>query len=225
MAKAQHPFGLFPVGFCPGWLFAGMGGYLAYAAASGDPDAVDYATPLAGCQAGETYLYLPAFLLAAGSVRIVAVRSVSDAGVEDANVTCWCRAERDGEGELVGNAPNRLTSASAEAAAGGAIELRFVYSRTGERATAASVQVARVTGGVAAWDSPLATVALATWGLTSHLGEVSGGFGDGEMVTIALRAITSGGVAGPVTVLSPVAADSSGPPAIEYLAAAQVEDS
>jgi hypothetical protein len=97
----------------------------------------------------------------------------------------------------------------------------FTYSRIAELGTAATVQVARVTDGVPDWASPLATVTLRRSGPTFHSAQLADTFTDGEHVTIALRALTAGAVAGPVTALAPIVADATGPGHVDYLEVSQ----
>jgi len=211
MGVAHWPFGYFPPGHWPPWHFSGQGGYQLYRGEGREPADVDFSEPVGCAQAGQTDAYAFAAALAAETEYVYALRAVSDAGIEDQNVTCYCRARIDGEGSLIGERPNMVLSASRRRAAGGKLAVAFTYSRLGEKAEAATVQIARATGDAIDWESPLATVALAAGKATRHDGKLAETFDDGETVRLALRAVTAGGVAGPVLRLPAIAADASAP--------------
>ena len=222
MGVAAFPFGMWPIGLKSPGVHPGQGGYLLYRGAGADAANVDYDTPVGGAQAGDANAYDLAAGLAANTTYTYALRAVSDLDVEDPGEACTCRIRADGDGALAAARPNRLMYASRRAAAGGTIGVTFAYSRLGERAAAAAVQIAEVVAGEPDWDNALASVTLRSSGATRHTETVDGGFAHGETVTLALRAVTSGGVGGPVAVLEPVAADDAAP---EPLAAITVEQS
>jgi len=216
MGVAHFSFGFWPIGHWPPWHWSGQGGYLLYRGVGSTPDCVDYEAPVGVGQAGAGEAYDLAAGLVDGVEYAYGLRAVSDAGVEETNETCYGRVLWAG-GVLEADRPNRLQAASRRATAGGKIAVTFTYSRLGERAAAASVQIARVSGGVADWDTPLATVALRAAGITRHDAELAAGFADGEQVRLALRAITAGGVAGGVWTLETIAADATGPADVQRL--------
>jgi len=218
MAKSPLiPFGLLPVGLVPGWLLPGSGGYRVYRGQGATAAAIDFDNPVGIAQAGDAAAYVHGAALAANVEYCYALRAVSDAGVEEDGAACLCRVMIDGDGALVSERPNRLVEASRRATAAGTVTVAFTYSRLGERAAAASVQIARLTNGVADWETPVATVSLSAGRVTRHDAALDDAFDDGDQVRLALRAVTSGGVAGPVTRLAGITADATGPADVERL--------
>jgi len=221
MAKAAFTFGHWIVGAFPAWHWSGAGGYLAYRGKGDEAADVDWATPVAGANAGETTVRLRALTWDAGDEYVVGLRAVSDAGVLEEGELCLGRVVIDGAA-MEGSLPNALADASAVQAAGGRFTVTFAYSRLGEAAEAASVQVAEVTGGVPNWAAPIQTVTLNASGSTIWSGTPTAAWADTTSVILALRAITAGGVGGPVTTLAAIAADAVGPDPVDSLAAAQL---
>lgn len=222
MGVAAFPFGFWPVGFFDGWHWPGAGGYLAYLGEGDEAIDVDFTEPVGGADAGAITIYLGALGLVADTQYVVGLRAVSDAGVIEEGTSCTCLVLVTAGGELLGAKPNPLSSASAAQAAGGKLRVSFLYSRHGEPATAATVQVAEVSGGTPDWESPLAEITLNASGPTAWNDVLDESWPNATGVIVALRAVTAGGVAGDVTTLDEIAVDAVGPDPLSELSAEQV---
>ena len=210
MIKAAIIFGSLPPAALPGWATAGAGRYLAYVAPGGGPEDLDFSAPAGFAQAGDPTAYVRGYSFAADVRHVVALRAVSDAGVEEENITCWCTLTIDGEGDLAGSRPSALLSAVAEQAADGYIDVHVAYSRLEERAYASRIDVAALSGDHADWDSVIGTVSLGA-GQYSEETITVGPFAEGEAVRLAARAVSAEEVAGPQAWCEPVAPDATGP--------------
>lgn len=150
-------------------------------------------------------------------VRWFGIRATSEAGVQDSEEAAdqIVRVEISG-GALVLPRPNPLLAAHAAAAADGDLSVAIVYSAQGQLGTAAGVQIAERISAEAGydWASPLATITVRSSGVTRRTQALGGSWSHGQTVRLAARAVTSGGVAGPVTVLSPVVALAAAPAAV-----------
>lgn len=223
MSQARHPFGRSPAGHEAPGRSPGQGGYLLYrgvasvhpAVSAGD---VDFTAPVGCSQAGSPRAYDYAAGLVAGTEYVYALRAVSDSGIPEVGVVCWCSITADGGGVLAGQAPNAVHSAGASAAVAGMLDVWAVYSAHGERGRVTAVQVCQVVAGVAQWGTILTTMTLRGSGrVTASVGP----FGDGISVVLAVRAITTDGVTGPQTVITAVVADATAPSAPQGLTVAQ----
>jgi len=219
MPPAAEPFGLAPVGAEAGWITPGAGGYLAYRGT--DPDNIDWDDPVGIGQAGDLDLYARGAGHVPDAVYFYGVRAVSDAGVQETNTSRICRVTVDGLGALGGGRPVGLRVAKARPAAAGTVRISFVYDApaVGHYGEASAVQVAEVSGGVPDWGSPVDTFTIDGSGRRDDV-ELSSSWSHGERVELAIRAVTSGGVSGPHTLLV-VAADTAGPDPVEYITASQ----
>lgn len=220
MAVAHYTFGHWPIGYWPPWHWSGQGGYLLYRGESTLVDDVDFDEPVGGANAGQETVYHRTAGLAANTDYTYALRAVSDAGELEEGVAAVCRVRWTGAA-LVGQRPNGIVSADRSAIAGGLVRVEFLYSRLGEGATAASVQIARVVDGVADWANALATVTLRSGPLTRHSEDLATEFGDGATVRLALRAVTAAGVGGPEWRLHPIASDDAGPAVLDSVTGVQ----
>jgi len=218
MTKAAIPFGSLPPAATPGWATAGSGGYLAYVAPGNGPGDVDYSAPSGFAQAGQPIAYVRGYSFAADVRHVIALRAVSDAGIEEENVTAFCTLTIDGGGELAGSRPNALLSASAAQAPGGMVDVAVAYSRLGELAAAARIDVANFAGDRVDWETILGTVALGPAQFSSETIAV-GPLDEGVAVRLAARAVSADGVAGPEIWCDPIAPDATGPaPAASLIA-------
>jgi len=156
MRNALIPFGCLPHPALPGWCLPGSGGYLIYRGV----DAVDWSAPIACAQAGQAESVLTGLGHTPWVEYWYGVRAVSDAGVAEENVTSVGRVCVNDAGELIGPPPGPLAWATCKAVAAGRVEITACVAAPGPgQAAAASVEAARVVGGVADWDAPLATAA------------------------------------------------------------------
>jgi len=212
------PVGHWPQGYWPGGLDAG--GYVAYIGpvAADMSYQIDYETPVAYAPPGSTQIEIAGQSLADG-VWAIGLRCTSSAGVEETNTDRVVIVEIAG-GVLLYPQPNGIVAASARAVAGAKMELSFTYSARREAGTAAGIQVAELVGGSPDWDNLLQTIAMrGTCRMTRVLDEV---FDHGEVVRLAVRAVSDQGTAGPALLLDPVTADSVGPDPVDYLTVSQV---
>ncbi len=220
MSGRIWPGGIWPVGIWPQGMWPGgfdAGGYYAYIGADVRAN-INYASPVAYAPPGAATIDLVGLSLADG-VWAVAVRCTSSAGVEETNTDRVVIVEIDG-GVLLYPEPNAMTAASASPRAGAKMELSFTYSARRQAGTVAGVQVAELVDGSPDWDSLLQTITIAgTCRITTVLDEV---FDHGEVVRLAVRAVSDQGATGPALLLDPVVADSVGPDPVDYLAVSQV---
>ena len=204
-----------------------LGGYNIYRGV-GSPAAIDYDTPVAHLRAGVAAADLVSLGHVAGQVYYYAIRAVSDRGVEETNIddpteaVAIVRVEVDGDGNLLAGRPNPVVWCMAEAVAAGQIRVTFRYYGRGQLVAPANVQIARITGGVADWASPLATVPVTGSGVYKvTLGPT---FAHHETLRMALRAVSAAGVASAETRCPAVAADAEGPLAVTAAVAEQVSE-
>ena len=179
----------------------------------GSAAAIDYDTPVGTVAAGVASVDLVGLGHVEGTAYYYAARAVSDAGVESATGAI-CRVRVDG-GVVGDQLPNKLLSAIARPAAGGRIEVEWLYSSQGEKGVARAVEVALVTGGVADWDDPLATYSIR--GTTARRSVVPHVFADATSVVLALRATAANGSPGPEIQTAAVVVDSTPPAAVAAL--------
>jgi len=214
------PAGIWPVGIWPQGIWPGgfdAGGYVAYIGADAKAN-INYAAPVAYAPPGSTQIEIAGQSLADG-LWAIGLRCTSSAGVQEANTDRAVIVEI-ADGVLLYPQPNGIVAASARAVAGAKMELSFTYSARREAGTAAGLQVAELVGGSPNWGSLLQTIAMrGTCRMTQVLNEV---FDDGEVVRLAVRAVSDKGVPGPSLLLDPVTADSVGPGPVDYLAVSQV---
>jgi hypothetical protein len=179
---------------------------------------VDFSAPAGFAQAGQSMAYVRGYPFVADVRYMVALRAVSDAGIEEENVTAFCTLTIDGDGAVAGSRPNALLSASAAQAAGGMIDVAVAYSRLGELAAASRIDVAAFVGDHVDWATILGTVAL---GLVQFSSEtiVVGPLPEGAAVRLAARAVSADGVSGPEMWCDPVAPDATGPEPVATLTA------
>ncbi len=218
MTKAAIPFGALSPAALPGWATAGSGGYLAYVGPGNDPADVDFSAPAGFAQAGQSMAYIRGYTFAPAVRHVVALRAVSDAGVEEENVTAFCTLTVSESGVLAGSRPNAMLSASASPAAGGMIDVAVAYSRLGELAAASRIDVAAFAGDHVDWATVLGSVTL---GLGQYAAETItiGPLPEGVAARLAARAVAADGAAGPDMWCDPVAPDATGPePAASLLA-------
>ena len=221
-AKCILPFGLLPVGLLPGWLLPQSGGYLVYRG-EGDAAHIDWQSAVAGSCAGQTALQVRGLTHTAETAYWYGVRAVSDGGAVETNTTRVCRAMVDGEGALVDMPPAALIHARAHATAGGKVAVSFRYDAPAAGfGEATGVQVAPLAAGKPDWDHPLETVAIAGDArVEDH--ELADAHDHGQLVELAVRAVTAGGVGGPARIVR-AGADALGPAASPYATAAQVSE-
>jgi len=220
MTRAAIPFGALPPAALPGWATAGSGGYLAYVAMGNSLDAVDWSSPAGFAQAGDPTAYVRGYSFTPGVRHVVALRAVSDAGVEEEGVAAFCTLTISEAGELAGDRPNAPLAASAAAVADGYIEVQVTYSRQAERAAASRIDVAAFVGDEVDWGDVLGTATLAG-GQYSMENITVGPLAEGVAVRLAARAVSADEVAGPEAWCDPVAPDATGPaPAASLVAEA-----
>ncbi len=147
------------------------------------------------------------------------IRAMSAYGVKETNTDEVLRVRVDTPGDLDGQPPNRISWAEATPAAAGKINFFFVYSADGELAAATTIEVARVTGGVADWGSLVDTITIT--GSTRRTVELSPTYADRETVHLAARAKTAAGDAGQAFLLRQVGADAAAPGHLEFVEASQ----
>ena len=157
-------------------------GYAVYVGV-GAASAIDYDSPACNVAPGQASITMAGRSLAAGKLYYLAVRARSDRGVQEANTDRVVGVEIDEAGDLVGPRPNALLASRAEASAGGKIDLTIVYNARGAAGVATAVQVARVTGGVADWESLAGAIPLRSAGVTRRTGTLGPTYDDGETVT------------------------------------------
>jgi len=219
--KASIPFGSLPPAALPGWATAGSGGYYVYAAAGNSPDAVDYTAPVGFAQAGDPVAYVFGYTFTADTQYVLALRAVSDAGVEEDNEACWTTIVIDALGNLAAGRPNALRYARSAQAAAGMISVHVVYDRVDERAAATAIQVAAMAGDEPNWSALLATEDIT--GLTRVETDIEvGPLPEGVAVRLAVRAVTADGLAGPYVLCLPIAPDATAPDAPASLTAEAV---
>ena len=196
-----------------------VSGYNVYRGIGG-PDSIDYAAPVAYVRAGLATADLVGLGHVADVDHYYAVRAVSDSGVEETNTDRRVCVRINGAGQLVGPPPNRIVSAQISAAKGGKIRLQCFYSAVGAVGVATGIQVARIAETGPDWGSLIQTLAISG---TRRLDVIlDPTFDDGETVRLAVRAVTADAVTGPALRTNSVSADAVGPPAVEWLQAAQV---
>jgi len=205
------PVGHFPQGYWPGGLDAG--GYNVYRGAP----TIDYDTPVGYVPPGVKTIDLAGLGHVADTEYFYGVRCISSAGVEEANTDRVVRVIVDDEGQLVGPPPNAITWARVAPAAGGKMTVDYRYNAAGQRGVATQLQVAEATAGVPDWDNVIDTVSIGVWRFTT-----TDSWPHGATVTLAVRAITADGAAGPAYLCDAAVADSEGPPAVTYMEASQV---
>jgi len=150
----------------------------------------------------------------------IAVTAVTDAGAQSSPTRTSATIT---DGVLIGQAPNAVR-ARAAAAPDGAIDVTVLYAARGQSGAAVAVEIVeRVLGSQADFTTPLATVAVGR-SITGSTVRLAGPWDHGETVHLAARAITDDDpvAAGPVTLLRPVVAADTGPPAAGYLEAAEL---
>jgi hypothetical protein len=191
---------------------------LAAAIANADAD-----TSVGSVTAGNGTIDLAGLGHVAGTKYYYIVRVRSTAGVFEANTDRYVCVTVDSGGDLVGDEPNAITSAHAQAAAAGKIELNLLYSDYGELGAATGIQVTEIVAGEPDWDDLVETLAI---GGTTRLSnyELADTWPDGQTVLLAVRAVTAGGVGGPATRLDPVVADTAGPDHVDWLELSQVAE-
>jgi hypothetical protein len=210
MTKAAIPFGALPPAALPGWATAGSGGYLAYVALGNSLDAVDWSGPAGFAQAGQAVAYVRGYSFTPGERYAVALRAVSDAGVEEEGVAAYCTLTISAGGDLAGNKPNAPLAASAVAVADGYVDVQVTYSRQAEKAVAVRVDVAAFVGDEVDWATVLGTATLGG-GQYSIETITVGPLAEGVAVRLAARAVSADEVAGPEAWCDPVAPDAAGP--------------
>jgi len=218
MTKAAIPFGALPPAALPGWATAGSGGYLAYVAAGNSADAIDFSAPAGFAQAGQAVAYVRGYSFTPGVRHVVALRAVSDAGVEEENVTAFCTLTISEAGELAGSQPNAPLSAVAAAVADGYIEVTVTYSRLAEKVSASRIDIAALSGSQADWASVLGTATLGL-GQYSETTITVGPLPEGVAVALAARAVSADEVAGPEAWCDPIAPDATAPDPVATLTA------
>ena len=218
MSYAALPFAAIPLRALPGWALPGRGGYRVYIGLGSTPADVDYDSPAGFAQAGQAVARIYGYSFAPDARYVVALRAVSDAGVEEANTSCWTTLTISDADELAGPAPNAPQAVEASAAPGGYVDVHAIYSRLDECGSAANLQVAALDGDDADWGEILGTAAVATAQMTDATIRV-GPLDEGVAVMLAVRAITGDSVTGPVAWCLPVAPDATGPAAVSSLAA------
>jgi hypothetical protein len=218
MIRAAIPFGALPPAALPGWATAGGGGYLAYVAPGAGPDAIDFSAPAGFAQAGSPIAYVRGYSFAPAVRYVIALRAVSDAGVEEAGVEAFCTLTISEAGQLAGSRPNAPLAAVARPAAGGCIEVEVTYSRLAEKAAASRIDVAALAGHAADWGDVLGTAGLGA-GQYSIETITVGPLAEGVAVRLAARAVTADEIAGPEAWCDPVAPDATGPEPVESLTA------
>ena len=207
---AAIPFGALPPAALPGWATAGSGGYLAYVAPGNGPGDVDFSAPAGFAQAGQPVAYVRGYSFAPDVRHVIALRAVSDAGIEEENLAAFCTLTIDGDDVVAGSRPNALLVASAAQAAGGAVDVAVAYSRLGELAAAARIDVAAFDGDRVDWETVLGTVTLGSGQYSAEMIAV-GPLAEGAAVRLAARAVSADGVAGPEIWCDPIAPDATGP--------------
>jgi len=151
---------------------------------------------------------------------LLAVRAVSTSDV-DSELTDPVRIRIE-SGSLLGQRPNPLSSASAEAVSGGEVTVRIQYNTTDSPAAATQVQVALYdpADNTYDWASPEATLTVSGSG-NIKLTDTIGPYTNGATVKLAARAVTAAGVAGDATAMIPVVADTAAPAVVDSLTATQ----
>ncbi len=188
----------------------------ALAAASGAPDG--------SVGAGTGTIDMVGLSLNDGRNHFFLVRARSAAGVTETNTDRVVKVRISG-GSLVGAEPNRISFASARAAAAGKIELDVLYVADGQLGTATGIQVAEIdAAGDPAWGSLVETITISGTTRKENY-ELADTWTHGQTVRLALRAVTAGGVAGPEIRLDPVVADTTGPDHVNWLGLTQVAES
>ena len=182
---------------------------------------IDWTARIGFAPAGQATLDLTGLGLAADTDYWLGLRAVSAAAVEETGCLCTVRVRIDSEGNLVGPAPGPLAWAKAEALAEGYIRVSAAYPNVdaARYAAAETIQFAALDAvGEPDWGTILAT--LTVTGSASRRTTLAVPYADGETVRLAARAL-AGSVAGPATILRPVAADASPPAAVASLTAVQ----
>jgi len=153
---------------------------------------------------------------------LLAVRAVSESDVDsELSNAQRIRIESD---TLLGQKPNPLSSATAEAVSGGEVAVRVQYNTIDEPAAATQVKVARYDLTTKAYDfaSPEATLTVSGSG-NIKLSDTIGPYTHGDTVKLAARAVTAAGVAGDATAITPVVADTTGPAVVDSMTATQYD--
>jgi len=186
---------------------------------AGHPDNIDYDTPVAVEAPGvsECLLSVASLGLAEDVDYYIDVLAVSASEVESAGAgPVRVRIE---SGSLVGDPPSAVAAARATASAAGKVRLEALYDATAEIGAATKILVGRLVDGSIDWSSPVQEIAID--GTTTIDEDLSPTYSHGERVHLAVRAETAAGARGPITILAPVVADTTAPPAPASLAAAQ----
>jgi len=218
MTYAALPFAALPLRALPGWALPGRGGYRVYIGLGHTPDDVDYDSPVGFAQAGQAVARIYGYSYVADARYVVALRAVSDAGVEEENTSCWTTLTISEGGELAGPVPNKPQFAEATAVSGGYVDVRTGYSRLDEKGVATTLQVAALDGSAADWSDVLGSAAVAAGQNTDATIRV-GPFDEAAAKTLAVRAVTADSVAGAVAWCLPIAPDATGPAAVTSLQA------
>jgi len=179
------------------------------------PDNIDYNTIVGWAAPGETSL---TFDLADG-IFYIAAKAVSASGVRSA-ASRILRVEISG-GAIVSPRPNALAKNSVRTTPGpgGKVHLEAIYDAANEPAAATKIQVGRIVSGSIDWVSPEQEINIT--GTTYIDEDLTTVYSDGELVELALRAVTADSVASKVTPCRPVVADATAPSAPGSLSAAQ----
>ena len=191
-------------------------GYNAYIGV-GQPDNIDYTTPIAAEAPGSTstVVSVAGLGLLEGVDYYIDILAESAANVE--SLTGGPVHARIVSGALVSPRPNGVVAARATASAAGKVRLEAFYDSTFELAAATKIVVGRIIGGTIDWSSPLQEIAIS--GTTTIDQDLDDTFNDTELVHLAVRAETAVAVQGPVQVLAAVVADSTSPAAPSELSA------
>ena len=202
-----------------------MGAYNVYRGI-GRPGAIDWDTPVAACAAGSAVLTITGAGHVADTVYYYGVKAESDAGVESDAETRICRVVVDSEGDLQSPLPGAMLYATVAPAAAGAATATWRYDQPDgdDWGQAVTIEAAVVTAGAADWESLIGswTVAAEAASTRRVAAELSGTYTDGEVLTVAFRAVTADEQTGAETLASCLI-DADAPDPVAYVAAAAAE--
>jgi len=188
----------------------------------GSPEAIDWVTPVEVCAAGDAELTITGAGHVADTVYYYGVKAESDAGVESEDETRICRVVIDSEGDLAGQPPAAMVFCILTAGAAGTVTASWRYDQTpGPYGIAATIEAAIVTDDVADWESPIGSWTV-VGSARRDAADLTGTYDDGRLLTVAIRAKTAAGTAGPETRASCLI-DATAPVAVEYIAAEAAE--